>query len=461
MLTLLTQEKFESCEKVRRREFLRVGTLGLGGLSLSTLLALRASGADVTNAVKDKSIVLLFLTGGPSQIETFDPKMTAPVESRSVTGEVKTSLPGVTFGGTFENLSRWAHRMAVVRSFTHGNSNHTGAVQDVIRGGNSTGAGIGSVVSRIRGTTHTNTGMPTQIYLAHDEDDPQYDKERLRLLEAAGPGELGASYSPFEPSGDGQVNRNMTLNIPKARLDDRRSLRKALDTISRRVDANGVMQGLDKFEQQAFDLILGKSKQAFDLSQEDPRLLRRYDTSRFNTALRVSHRPSTLGHQLLLARRLCEAGCGFITIHNPGWDMHGGETQFNMPVGMQKLGRPLDRAVATFLEDIDNRGLSDKILLIITGEFGRTPKVKPNGGRDHWPKLSTLAFCGGGLRMGQTVGLSNSTAGAPRSRPVTLENLFATVLHVLFDVPALRLRNNLPRQIASVLERGIPIPELV
>ena len=461
MLTLVTQKNIRSCDKISRREFLQVGTLGLGGLSLSTLLGLRASGADVANAVKDKSVVLLFLTGGPSQIETFDPKMTAPVDVKSVTGEVQTSLPGVTFGGTFENLSRWAHRMAVVRSFTHGNSNHTGAVQDVIRGGNSRRAGLGSVVSRIRGTTHPRTGMPTQVYLAHDEQDPQYNKERLRLLEAAGPGELGASYSPFEPSGDSQVNRNLTLNIPKARLDDRRSLRKALDTISRQVDANGVMEGLDKFEQQAFDLILGKSKQAFDLSQEDPRLLLRYDTSRFNTALRVSHRSSTLGHQLLLARRLCEAGCGFITIHNPGWDMHGGETQFNMPVGMEKLGRPLDQAVATFLEDIDNRGLSDKILLIITGEFGRTPKVKPNGGRDHWPKLSTLAFCGGGLRMGQTIGLSNSTADAPRSHPVTLENLFATVLHVLFDVPALRLRTNLPRQIASVLEQGIPIPDLV
>ena len=148
-----------------------MGTLGLGGLRLSTLVGLRASGADGSGVVKDKSVVLLFLTGGPSQIETFDPKMTAPVEVKSVTGEVKTSLPGVTFGGTFENLSRWAHRMAVVRSFTHGNSNHTGAVQDVIRGGNLRKAGLGSVASRIRGSTHPNTGMPTQIYIAHNEED--------------------------------------------------------------------------------------------------------------------------------------------------------------------------------------------------------------------------------------------------------------------------------------------------
>ena len=453
--------RHRNCDGITRRECLQVGTLGLGGLSLSALMAARAEAAAAGSAVKDTSVVLVFLTGGPSQIETFDPKMTAPAEVRSVTGEVATSIPGVSFGGTYRRLARLAHRMAVVRSFTHGNSNHTGAVEDVIRGGNPTGAGMGSVMARLRGITHPNSGMPTHIYLAHEEKDEQYNKERLRLLKADGPGQLGAAYAPFEPFGNGQVNRNLTLSMSRSRLDDRRALRQALDRLHRRVDATGAMAGLDRFEQQAFDLILGKSKAAFDLSNEDPRLVARYDTSRFNTALRIKQRPSMLGHQLLLARRLCEAGCGFATIHNPGWDMHGGNTQFNMPDGMEKLGRPLDHAVATFLEDVQERGLSDKILLIITGEFGRTPKVKPNGGRDHWPRLSTLAFAGGGLKMGQTVGQSNAKAEAPRSHPVTLENLLATVLHVLFDLPTLRVLPNVPRDIATAIERAQPIQQLI
>ena len=163
---------------------------------------------------------------------------------------------------------------------------------------------------------------------------------------------------------------------------------------------------------------------------------------------------------MLLARRLCEAGCGFITIHNPGWDMHGGPTQFNVPSGMERLGRPLDQAVATFLDDVHDRGLSEKILLIITGEFGRTPKVKADGGRDHWPRLSTLAFAGGGLKMGQVIGESNARAEEPKSRPVTLDNLLGTVLHAAFDMPTLRTLPNVPRLVANTLDRAEPIHEL-
>lgn len=449
------------CNGWSRRECLRIGTLGLAGLALPDLLAARAAARDSGGSAKETSVVLLFLTGGPSQIESFDPKMTAPAEVRSVTGEVATSLPGITFGGTFPKLARVAKQMAVVRSFTHGNANHTGGVEDVIQGRNRTRAGIGSIAARLRGATHPTTGLPTHVYLDYAEKDTQYNKERLRLLKAASAGSLGTSFSPFQPTGTGQINRNLKLNIPASRLDDRRALRRSLDRLHRRVDLLDNMASWDKFEQQAFDLILGKSKSAFDLTAEDPRLLRKYDTSRFNTALRISHRPSSLGHQLLLARRLCEAGCGFVTIHNPGWDMHGGKTQFNIPTGMEKLGRPVDHAVSVFLEDVAQRGLSKKILLIITGEFGRTPKVKPDGGRDHWPKLSTLAFAGGGLKMGQVIGRSNPRAEAPQTQPVTPENLLATVLHVLFDVSALRVRVDLPRELAAIIERGEPIRGLI
>ena len=447
------------CSGVSRREFLQVGALGCGGLALSDLLALKANG-QLGDGIRDKSVVVLFLTGGPSQIETFDPKMDAAAEIRSVTGELQTTIPGITFGGTFSRLAKLAHRLSVVRSFTHGQADHTMGVEQVIRAGNSMNAGMGAIVSRLRGSSHPSSGLPTNVYLTAKESCRQFNKERLRLSAAASGGHLGSSYSPFEVGGDGQLNRNLRLNIPKRRLNQRLELRKSLDSLRRKVDGRGDQTGMNKFEQQALDLILGKSRAAFDLSTEDPKLVEKYDTSRFSTGIHAQ-RSSTLGHQLLLARRLCEAGCGFITVHNPGRDMHGGPTQYNMPHGMNSLGRPVDHAVGAFLDDVESRGLRDEILLVITGEFGRTPRVKKNGGRDHWPRLSTLAFAGGGLPGGTVVGQSDSIGGEPRSDPVTLGQMFGSILHVLFDVSKLRLRSGLPREVLSLLETNEPIKQLV
>lgn len=457
MLRFVSKMNDRCCDGASRRDFLQVGTLALGGLTLPQLLAARAEAKEAGRPMKETSIVLLFLTGGPSQIETFDPKLNAPSDYRSVTGEVATEIPGLTFGGTFPRLARLSKQMTIVRSFTHNNSDHTGAVEDVMWCGNPADAGMGSLVTRLRGRSHPRTGMPSHAYLTISEPDPQFDKERLRLRAAAGPGRLGGDCGPMEIGGDSPMIRNLQLTLPVSRLDDRRELRRELDRLSLKVSTE---QRLDQFEQQAAEMILGHAQDAFDLSQEDPRLLRRYDTGRFNTGLRVARRDSALGRQLLLARRLCEAGCAFITIHNPGWDMHGGPTQFNMPYGMERLGRPLDQAVSTFLEDVRDRGLSDSILLIITGEFGRTPNVKPDGGRDHWPRLSTLAFAGGGLNMGQVIGQSSRRAEEPKSRPVTLDNLLGTVLHAALDVPMVRTRPDVPQLVANTLERVEPIHEL-
>lgn len=460
MLKLLTDLPGPRCRRYTRREFLQVGTLALGGLTLPSLLRARAAAAAESRPVEDTAVVLLFLTGGPSHIEMFDPKMTAQAEYRSISGEVATRLPGITFGGTFPQLAQWAHRMAVVRSFTHDTSDHTRAVQHVLRGGNPGEASLGAIVARLRGTSSARTGMPTHVYLSANEPDTQFDKERQRLLEASGPGQLGGACAPFPLGGDGHLNRDLKLSITPDRLEDRRTLRRAFDRIEREIDAQGTMGALDKFEQQAFDLLLGKSGAAFDLSREDPRVLQRYDTSSFTTGLK-QFRPSALGKQLLLARRLCEAGCGFVTIHNPGWDMHGGTTQLNIRDGMEMLGRPVDHAVAAFLEDIEQRGLSRKILLVITGEFGRTPKINAQGGRDHWPQLSSLALAGGGLRMGQVVGRSTARAEAPLADPVTVDHLLATVVHVLLGETTQRQRSNLPRSVATTLERTRPITQLV
>ena len=457
MLNLTTSKVTRHCDGVSRRGCLQIGTLALGGLTLPQHLAAREQATRQGHGAKDVSVVLLFLTGGPSQVEPFDPKMTAPAESRSVTGEVRTDVPGVTFGGTFPRLARHAARMAIVRSFTHDNSNHTGAVEDVMRCGNTFDAGMGSLVTSLRGATHPGTGMPNHLYLAINEPDPQFDKERLRLKAAAAPGSLGGRFDALDIGTSRGLTANLQLNVPEARLRERRSLRKSLDQLQRRFDSD---TPLSRFEQQAVDIVLGRSRDAFDLSQEDPKLVERYDTSRLNTALRVETRYSSLGRQMLLARRLCEAGCGFVTVHNPGWDMHGGPTQFNIPNGMERLGRPVDKAISAFLEDVHDRGLSDRILLIITGEFGRTPKVKPDGGRDHWPRLSTLAFAGGGLKMGQIIGKSDSRAGEPQSRPVTLDQLLGTVLHATLDLHTLSSQTGTSSEHLSTFDRVEPIREL-
>jgi len=256
---------------------------------------------------------------------------------------------------------------------------------------------------------------------------------------ADGPAWLGAAYSPFDTDGHARYNMHLKVSVPQ--LEDRKSLLKAFDRIDRTIDHTGLMEGLDSFEVQAFNLILGRAEEVFDLHKEDPRVRDKYG--------------SGLGEQMLLARRLCEAGCGFVTIHFGGWDMHGQIEQ-----GMKNLGPVLDRAVATFVEDIYQRGLDKQILLVITGEFGRTPRVNGMAGRDHWPQLSTLALAGGGLKMGQVVGESSSKAEYPKSRPISPQDLMATIFHVLGLDPKTQFTDPSGRP-TTMVEHGEPIPELL
>jgi uncharacterized protein (DUF1501 family) len=485
MLRLLTGPGCRDCSGLSRRDFLRVGALGVAGLTLPGLLRARALAAagDRHDFVRDKSVVLLYLSGGASHIETFNPNMDAPAPYRSLTGEVKTSLPGVTFGGTFPMLAKWAHKMAVVRSFRHPIADHEAAHLHVLSGGTdpqgkgAEGFSIGAAYARLRGSSHPVTGMPTFSLLTQSEVDGQYLKEADRVVKGSAPNSLGPGYAPFRHvSGEDDVaggkgrNRtrspaassvadDMTLRLEAGRLEDRRSLLESLDTLRRNVDAGGSVAASDKYRRQAFDLILGSASEAFDLSKEDPRVVERYDTR----SMKVGHkqfRPSTLGCQMLLARRLCEAGCGFVTVHSAGWDMHADVNNPGMVDGMNMLGRALDKSVSAFLEDLEQRGMSERVLLVITGDFGRTPKVNPNGGRDHWANLGTLAFAGGGLKVGQVVGRSDRNNGEPATDPVTPQMMMATILHTLFDIGQLRVARGLPRELTSVVEKAQPIREL-
>jgi hypothetical protein len=320
---------------------------------------------------------------------------------------------------------------------------------------------MGSVYARLRGTNRADTGLPTTALLTAPEV-ARFANSKRRIVDGSQPGDLGAPYAPFNPDGGGPALENMRLKLPGDRLDDRRSLLAGLDQFKRRADASDSLGGVDRFRQQAFDLILGAAAEAFDLAKEDPRTVEAYDTGMYRVG-ETEHRDCTLGRQMLMARRLVEAGCGFITVQNSDWDMHAssGNNYMSLASGMQMLGGPLDKAVSAFLADVADRGLLDKVLLVITGEFGRTPTVNKNGGRDHWANLCTLALAGGGLPLGQIVGSAARKNDVPHSDPVGVENLMATILHTLLDVSRLRVARGVPRQLLAPIEQHVPIQSLM
>jgi hypothetical protein len=456
-----------------RRDFLRVGTLGLGGLALPGVLR-----AQESRLFKDRSVVLLFLNGGPSHIETFDPKMTAPAETRSVTVEVRTTLPGVTFGGTFPRMARWAHKLAVVRNLTHSAPDHNDAKRVMLSGvppelyerprnEQNRDARASEIVSRLFGSTHPVRGMPTSLIAGPSAVCADKDLRKDLDEELRGSGELGSEHLAFNPAGAGDLLRDMRLQLPPSRLEDRRALSKSLDTLKARVET---MEAMDRYSRQAVDVLLGGITSTFDLSKEPAETLAAYDTGAFSIPSNVAERarkqstPAHLGKQMLLARRLCESGARFVTVASHGWDHHGGrgeDAPNNLVNMMPAMGGAVDKAVAAFIEDCERRGLSDKILLVVTGEFGRTPRLGPNGGRDHWSRLTPLVLYGGGLKTGQVVGASDRGAGEPSGHAYTPQHLLATILHVLFDLGELRVVRSLPADLVRRATEVAPMRELV
>ena len=467
MFSLIADGFDHNCEGYNRRDFLSVGTLGFGGLTLSHLLAAEARAANDGSLVNDKAVVVLNLQGGPTHIETFDPKMTAPSEYRAMFGEVKTSLPGVTFGSDFPRLAKLANQMAVVRCYRHGIGSHGTAAKHVMAGGNPTGANMASLYSRIAGTTSPRTGIPSATVIPPPAVGDEYKKLGAQISRITDTGTLSSTFKPFDPSAGGEIVRNMQLRVPKGRLDDRRTLLSNLDSFKRQVDGTNLLSGADQFQQQAFDVILGSISQAFDLSQENPRVLARYDTSKFAIPEWLQKKksnvprqsPISLGKQMLMARRLVEADCRFVTVTSAGWDMHG--NAFGINDGMPILGPAVDRAASAFIEDLAERGLSDRVLLVITGEFGRTPRINKKAGRDHWGNLCTLAFVGGGLPMGQVIGQSDRIAAVPAGEVISSSNVFATIMHTLLNVGEVRVTGGVPSDIARYLEDATPISQLV
>lgn len=442
MLTIWQNSTSPTCENVARRDFLKVGALTLGGLTLADMLRLRSEAAAAGKPAAKKAVILIYLAGGPSHIDMYDLKPDAPAEFRGEFRPIRTNVPGIDIGEHLPLQAKIMDKMALVRSAYHTNAGHGMGSQWMLTGWQPTievsdniYPATGSVVARMKGPNEP--GLPPYVTLPG----------RTPFNKAA---YLGSENNPFTPDGnpaeDGFQVRNLRLpgRVAPERLDRRRNLLAQLDQTRRDLDAKGDAAGLDKFYRDAMEMVTSdKAQKAFAIKDEDPKLRDLYGRH-------------DLGQSCLLARRLVEAGVTFVTVQTGGgWDTHG--DNFNQL--KNSLLPKYDRAVSALIQDIYNRGLEKDVLVISYGEFGRTPRINPGAGRDHWPGAMTVLFSGGGLQMGQAIGATSDKAEYPTEKPYTPGCVLATMYralgvdhkHVFFD----QAKRPMP-----ILAEGAPIVEL-
>lgn len=411
--------RFDCCDGIRRRDFLRAGFLGLGGMSLADLLKIQARASESGRSIPKRSVIFIELAGGPTQFETYDPKPEAPVEYRGPLGTVQTALSGVRFSEMMVEQAKIAKRLAVIRSVHHNSGSHqtsshltqTGYYLRDRQNRDNELPCIGSVVDHVLGPNEK--GVPGYVAI------PQI----MRYGQAAF---LGKGHNPFVTGGDPNKekfkvqNLDLVGNLNLQRLDDRRSLLNSLDDSRRVIDNRGVGEAFDSFTRDAFELVTGdRAREAFDITQESDKVRDRYGRH-------------TIGQSLLLSRRLIEAGVSFVSVRVGGWDDHRGLVK-----RMKTKAPQYDRGVSALINDLYERGLDRDVLVIAMGEFGRTPRFNKTAGRDHWGSLMSVMMAGGGLNVGQIVGSSNSRGEVPLDSPYRPEHILATAYrHLGIDTDA-------------------------
>jgi hypothetical protein len=395
-----------------RRSFLKVGALGTAGLTMGDFFRLTARAEQKHYESKEgraRSVIHVTLGGGMAAQESWDPKPDAPLEYRGPLGVVKTIVPGYAFSESLAHMAKIADRITVVRSMTGREADHGRASYTMFTGYRMSPAvkhpSIGSVVSHEFGPRN---GLPAYVSVP---DSREY----------GGTGYLSAKYAAFgvgsDPgSGKFQV-RDLTLpqGIDEARLAARKDMRSAVEDHFRSLETNSDALGaMDEFYQQAYTLISApEAREAFNLSAEKPAMVERYGKS-------------SAGMRLLLARRLVESGVRFVTVSYDGWDHHAGIAD-----SMKRQLPPLDQALAALITDLEDRGLLDSTLIMVTSEFGRTPKINAGAGRDHFARVYSTMLAGGGISRGHFFGSTDATATEPDENPVTVEDLMTTVYHQL------------------------------
>jgi hypothetical protein len=446
MLTIYGNRTPRFCDGVSRRNFLRIGALGLGGLALPQLLQ-----AESLNSTRrsHKAVIMIFLPGGPSHQDIFDLKMDAPSEIRGEFKPISTKVPGIQICEHLPLIAAQMDKLAIVRSVVGALDNHdafqclTGRVLNNQPPGG--WPALGAVVSKLQGPV--NKLVPPFVGLS-----PKMGE--MRWARAGEPGFLGPAYGPFKPEGAGKTD--MVLNgVTLDRLADRKALLASFDRFRRDVDASGMMEGLDVFNQQAFGLLTSsKLLEALDIEKEDPKVRARYGKG--DPKNRDDGGPKLMEH-FLIARRLVEAGSRCVTLAFSRWDHHGK----NFDALRQDLPL-LDQGVSALVQDIHQRGLDKDVSVIVWGEFGRTPTINKDGGRDHWPRVSCAMLFGGGMKVGQVIGATDRLGGEAVERPVHFGEVFATLYHNLgIDANKVTLNDLSGRPQYLVDNNYQPIRELI
>ena len=419
------------CDGLSRRNFLKIGAFG-AGLSLADMLRAKANANPAQPAgqpTSPKAAIMIYLPGGPSHMDMYDLKPDAPMEYRGEFKPTSTNVPGVQICELMPRQARMMDKLAIIRSVVSvdehsdslvmsGYSEQTNRVQHH--------PSFGSVVSRLRG----NAGG----------DIPPFVSLRGQSI-GSEPGFLGVSHRAFTPDGPGLSNLAMANGVNQDRTDDRRSLLHSFDAVRRDIDSTGTMRGMDTFSQRAFEMVAsGSTRRALDLNREDPRSRDRYKGI----------------EGFLTARRLVESGVGCVTLSYGGWDTHSD----NFPTLRRQLPE-LDRGISNLVQDLHDRGMEQDVLVVVWGEFGRTPRINnTNAGRDHWSPVMSALVAGGGMKMGQVIGSSNARGEVPRDRRVTVPQVLSTFYHAMGVDPAMTFPNQTGRPM-YILDDREPIRELL
>jgi len=438
------------CDGVSRRDFLRIGSLGMG-LTLADILAAESQ-AGIRGS--NKSIIMIYLVGGPPHQDMFDLKPDAPREIAGEFQPIPTNVTGTQICEHMPRLAQMMDRLTVIRSISDAQPEHN--AYQCFTGRNQrlpTPSGgwpsLGAIVSKLQGPIHPS--VPAFVSLCHTTTHGPYNEP--------GPGFLGVPSSSFRPMGP--TRKDMVLNgITSDRLHDRQSLLAAVDRFRRDADSSGMMRGMDTFTQQAMGVLTSsRLAEALDLTREDARTRARYGTGNPKVHIDGNGAPR-VPQNFLTARRLIEAGARVVTVNYSKWDWHGGSygTIFNR----QREDLPaFDRALSALLDDLRDRGMDQDVTVGVWGEFGRTPKVNKQVGRDHWPRVSFALLAGGGMQNGQVIGATDRLGGEPVARPVTFGELFATLYHNL-GIDAAATLTDLQGRPQYLVDAGArPLPELI
>lgn len=459
MLSLAGKERTGYCDGVTRRDFLKLGGLALGGISLPQLLRSEAV-AGVGRS--QKAVIMVFLAGGPPHQDMFDLKPGAPDGIRGEYRPIPTNVPGLDICEHMPRLARMMDKFTVIRALVGGGPDHsagqclTGYTDTIsrIQGGRPS---LGSIVSKLEGPVRPD--IPPFVGLS-----PRTGE--IRWGNPGDPGYLGLAHSPFTPfrtesqagrrsrAGSGTAGLSLDEKVlTRERLSGRRALLQQLDDVRSGLERDELVAGMDSFTRNAFEILSSRRVfDALDLSKEDPRLRARYGVGDMKNE--ADGPPCCMDH-FLMARRLVEAGVRVVTISFGRWDTHG-QNFASCRVRIPKL----DMALSSLVEDLHQRGLDKDVSVVVWGEFGRTPRINKAAGRDHWPPVNFALLAGGGMRTGQVIGATDKHAAYAKDRPVTFQNVFATLYHNLGIDPGTAVpdRSDRPMPLLQEIE---PIRELV